>query len=97
MNYVMEQSYVAEVPPPRRRVRRDKAPVAPVAPAAPPAAPNKPDDAKLTTLKVAGGLLVPLAMGLSYARNKSIPLAFVHGAIGPAYVAYRGVQYAGVL
>ncbi len=37
----------------------------------------------------------PLAMGLSYQRNKSVPLSLLHGLLGPIYVAYRGAQYVG--
>lgn len=47
-----------------------------------------------STLSIFMGLMGPVAMGLSYAQNKSIPWAIVHSFVAPAYLAYRGVEYA---
>lgn len=44
--------------------------------------------------QVAYPLMGIAAAGLSYTRNKSIPLAIAHWFIGPIYLGYRGIQYA---
>lgn len=40
------------------------------------------------------GLAGPIAMGLSYQRNHSIPWAIAHGFVAIPYLAYRGFQAA---
>lgn len=47
-------------------------------------------------LKVGFALTVPIAMGLSYQKNKSIPWALLTGItpmVAPAYVVYRAVDH----
>ncbi len=46
--------------------------------------------AEVVSAVVGAGLSLagPVAMGVSYSRNKSIPWAIAHGAVGPAYLVY---------
>jgi hypothetical protein len=59
--------------------------------AAPPAAPSV-EQRALTGLKIAGYVAAPIAVGVSYARNESGPLAILHGLIGLPYLVYVGAK-----
>jgi hypothetical protein len=39
-------------------------------------------------VRLALGLAFPIAVGLSYSRNKSVPWAILHGFIAIPYLAY---------
>lgn len=59
--------------------------------AAPPAGPSV-EQRALTGLKIAGYVAAPIAVGVSYARNESGPLAILHGLIGLPYLVYVGAK-----